>query len=292
MKSGIDWFPLDVALDSKWELIEAEFGLTGFGVVVHLLQEIYGKEGYYIEWTEEVALLFARRYGVGGNVVSEIVGASIRRGLFDKNIFDQYRILTSKAIQKRYFEAINRRKEIVVDDRVIMVNLADFFKNVNIKHKNVNILDENDDISKQSRVEKSRVEKSNNTISGDIVCRTKDVRRIQAAWNSLELTQISKILPDTTRGKMLRKRVTDYGVDAVLQAIENVRNSSYLVGNNDKGWTITFDWFIKPNNFPKVLDGNYNDNDAHERRGSNGGRGEHQRNAGEVSDWGLQADVE
>ena len=292
MKSGIDWFPLDVALDSKWELIEAEFGLTGFGVVVHLLQEIYGKEGYYIEWTEEVALLFVRRYGVGGNVVSEIVGASIRRGLFDKNIFDQYRILTSKAIQKRYFEAINRRKEIVVDDRVIMVNLADFFKNVNIKHKNVNILDENDDISKQSRVEKSRVEKSNNTISGDIVCRTKDVRRIQAAWNSLELTQISKILPDTTRGKMLRKRVTDYGVDAVLQAIENVRNSSYLVGNNDKGWTITFDWFIKPNNFPKVLDGNYNDNDAHERRGSNGGRGEHQRNAGEVSDWGLQADVE
>ena len=292
MKSGIDWFPLDVSLDRKWELIEAEFGLTGFGVVVHLLQEIYGKEGYYIEWTEEVALLFARRYGVGGNVVSEIVGASIRRGLFDKNIFDQYRILTSKAIQKRYFEAINRRKEIVVDDRVIMVNLADFFKNVNIKHKNVNILDENDDISKQSRVEKSRVEKSNNTISGDIVCRTKDVRRIQAAWNSLELTQISKILPDTTRGKMLRKRVTDYGVDAVLQAIENVRNSSYLVGNNDKGWTITFDWFIKPNNFPKVLDGNYNDNDAHERRGSNGGRGEHQRNAGEVSDWGLQADVE
>ena len=42
IKSGIDYFPLDVSMDAKMELIEAEFGLTGFGVVVHLLQEIYG----------------------------------------------------------------------------------------------------------------------------------------------------------------------------------------------------------------------------------------------------------
>ena len=50
-KSGIDYFPLDVVLDEKFELIEAEYGLTGFGVIVRLLQEIYGKAGYYIEWT-------------------------------------------------------------------------------------------------------------------------------------------------------------------------------------------------------------------------------------------------
>ena len=61
MKSGIDYFPLDVALDEKFELIEAEFGLTGFGVVVKLLQKIYGGQGYYAEWTKEVALLFAKK---------------------------------------------------------------------------------------------------------------------------------------------------------------------------------------------------------------------------------------
>jgi len=109
-KSGIDYFPLDVTLNAKFELIEAEFGLTGFGVVVHLLQEIYGKAGYYIEWTEEVALLFARRCGLGGSVVSEIIEASIRRGMFDKEIYDKYHVLTSRGIQKRYFEAVSRRK--------------------------------------------------------------------------------------------------------------------------------------------------------------------------------------
>lgn len=159
-KSGIDYFPLDVTLDAKFELVEAEFGLTGFGVVVHLLQEIYGKAGYYIEWTEEVALLFARKIGLGGSVVSEIVEASIRRGMFDKEKYDKYHVLTSKGIQKRYFEAVSRRKVLEVDFNILLVDVAQILPNVDIRAVNVNISSKNADISKQSKVEKSRVEES------------------------------------------------------------------------------------------------------------------------------------
>lgn len=159
-KSGIDYFPLDVTLNAKFELIEAEFGLTGFGVVVHLLQEIYGKAGYYIEWTEEVALLFARKVGLGGSVVSEIVEASIRRGMFDKEKYDKYRVLTSKGIQTRYFEAVSRRKVLEVDYNILLVDVAQILTNVDIQAKNVNILSKNADILEQSKVEKSKVEKS------------------------------------------------------------------------------------------------------------------------------------
>lgn len=159
-KSGIDYFPLDVTLNAKFELIEAEFGLTGFGVVVHLLQEIYGKAGYYIEWTEEVALLFARKVGLGGSVVSEIIEASIRRGMFDKEKYDKYHVLTSKGIQERYFEAVSRRKTLEVDYNILLVDVARILPNVDIQAKNVNILSKNADISEQSKVEKSRVEKS------------------------------------------------------------------------------------------------------------------------------------
>ena len=90
------------------------------------------------------------------------------------------------------------------------------------------------------------------------VLKAEDARRVMDAWNSLGLQTVKKIDPETDRGKMLRKRVKDYGVDAVLQAIENIRQSSFLMGHNDRGWEITFDWFVKPNNFPKVLEGNYN----------------------------------
>lgn len=159
-KSGIDYFPLDVTLNAKFELIEAEFGLTGFGVVVHLLQEIYGKAGYYIEWTEEVALLFARKVGLGGSVVSEIIEASIRRGMFDKEKYDKYHVLTSKGIQERYFEAVSRRKTLEVDYNILLVDVARILPNVDIQAKNVNIFSKNADIERQSKVEKSRVEKS------------------------------------------------------------------------------------------------------------------------------------
>lgn len=162
-KSGIDYFPLNVTLDVKFELIEAEFGLTGFGVIVHLLQEIYGKAGYYIEWTEEVALLFARKIGLGGSVVSEIVEASVRRGMFDKEKYERFRVLTSKGIQKRYFEAVSRRKVLEVDYNILLVDAAQILPNVDIRAKNVNILSENVDIAKQSKVkerkEKERKEK-------------------------------------------------------------------------------------------------------------------------------------
>ena len=159
-KSGIDYFPLDVTLNAKFELIEAEFGLTGFGVVVHLLQEIYGKAGYYIEWTEEVALLFARKVGLGGSVVSEIIEASIRRGMFDKEKYDKYHVLTSKGIQERYFEAVSRRKTLEVDYNILLVDVAQILPTVYISAKNVNIFSKNADIERQSKVEKSRVEKS------------------------------------------------------------------------------------------------------------------------------------
>lgn len=162
MKSGIEYFPLDVTLDEKFELIEAEYGLTGFGVVVKLLQRIYGGQGYYIEWTNEVALLFAKRigFGAGGSAVSEIVEASVKRGIFDRTLYEKYRILTSKGIQKRYFEAVSRRKSVSVKRAYLLVNATDFPKNANIFDKNVIIFDENVNIPEQSKVKESRVKES------------------------------------------------------------------------------------------------------------------------------------
>lgn len=108
----------------------------------------------------------------------------------------------------------------------------------------------------KDRLGKDSIEEGNLTISNDMVCRT-DVQRIIDAWNSLGLGQIRKVIPGTERERLLKKRMKDYGVDEILRAIENIRDSKFLNGNNKKGWIITFDWFIKPNNFPKVLDGNY-----------------------------------
>ena len=110
----------------------------------------------------------------------------------------------------------------------------------------------------QVRLGKDRLGKDNNTISKDIVSSTK-VQPIIDSWNSLGLQKLVAINPNTNRYRLLNARIKEYGLDTVLEAIENIRYSSFLKGQNNKNWTITFDWLIKPNNFTKVLEGNYRD---------------------------------
>lgn len=159
LKSGIDYFPLDTTLDVKFDLIEAEFGLTGFAVVVKLFQKIYGEQGYYCEWTEEVALLFSRKCG-GGNVVSEIVSAAIKRGIFDKDMYDKYSILTSKGIQQRYFEAVNRRVCVKVKSEYLLICDTDLSENIDRNGVNVYINSKNADNNSQIKGKESK-EKEN-----------------------------------------------------------------------------------------------------------------------------------
>ncbi|MDU4658725.1 MAG: helix-turn-helix domain-containing protein [Clostridium butyricum] len=95
-----------------------------------------------------------------------------------------------------------------------------------------------------------------NTISKDIVSST-DVQQIIKSWNMLNLQKLISINPGTTRYKSLKARIKEYGLENMLKAIDSVKTSDFLKGQNKNNWIITFDWLIKPNNFTKVLEGNY-----------------------------------
>ena len=81
------------------------------------------------------------------------------------------------------------------------------------------------------------------------------VQKVMEAWNGLPLVNISAI-----RGKRLeslRAREKEYSLDDVLKAVHGIRDCPFLLGQNKSNWQIDFDWFIRPNNFPKVLEGKY-----------------------------------
>lgn len=102
------------------------------------------------------------------------------------------------------------------------------------------------------------------TVSNETVCQT-DVRHIVDAWNGLEscgIKTISKINSSSQRYQRLVARIKQYSTADVLSAINRIRGSDFLQGKNNRGWTITFDWFVLPNNFPKVLEGNYDNKTA------------------------------
>lgn len=77
---------------------------------------------------------------------------------FTKKIFEKYKVLTSEGIQKRYFTAIARRKEIEVNDDILLVQVNHFCKNASIIHKNASKNARNADSGTKERKGKKRRE--------------------------------------------------------------------------------------------------------------------------------------
>ena len=229
IKNGVDYFPLDVHLDEKFELIEAEFGLTGFAVVVKLLQRIYGQDGYYCEWNDEVALLFGKRIGLGGSAVSEIVSASRRRGLFDQTLYDRYQILTSAGIQKRYFEAVARRKVVNVEAAYLLVEVTQVPENVHINRVNVDINPENVCNNPQTKENKTKGKKireknDDNARDGGLMAYLTNNLTHMSAGNMEELREM---MADGMTDELVR-----YAVD--IACGRNIRTWAYVRGILDR----------------------------------------------------------
>jgi hypothetical protein len=123
------------------------------------------------------------------------------------------------------------------------------------------------DIDKGLDIELDRdKEKDNNLIVSKDTIRQTDVRRVIEEWNKLQdvgIAPIRDIKPASKRCQMLKGRIREYGMNDLLKAMDNIRHSDFLRGENKNGWMITFDWFVKPNNFLKVLEGNYNGDRKH-----------------------------
>lgn len=134
--TGIEYYPMNVDFfdDDKIALIEGEFGVKGSVIAIRLLCKIY-REGYYYQWGNDECLLFARKSGANivPTTVQEVVNGLVRRSFFDKRVFDQFGVLTSRGIQQRYFEAVKRRQKVEVRREFLLVDVS--------KYANVKIID-------------------------------------------------------------------------------------------------------------------------------------------------------
>lgn len=152
IKTGLDYFPLDVVIDDNVELLEAECGLVGYAILIKLWQKIFSN-GYYIEWNEDNAMLFARKVNVELTLVNTVVNVCLRRGLFDKNIFNNHNVLTSKGIQKRYFKICtdSKRKGLTIYKEYQLINPE-------LIGVNTELIALNPELSTQSKVKETKEE--------------------------------------------------------------------------------------------------------------------------------------
>lgn len=60
------------------------------------------------------------------------------------------------------------------------------------------------------------------------------------------------------RKKAVKARSSEHGKKAIMDVLDNVCQSSFLLGHNNQNWSCDFDWIFRPTNFIKILEGNYN----------------------------------
>ena len=90
-----------------------------------------------------------------------------------------------------------------------------------------------------------------------------DFEKIKGSWND-EAQKSHSLMPklrsmQKQRQKQIAARIREYGEEVFFDAMKKAVASDFLNGKNRRGWIASFDWFVKPTNFAKVVDGNYND---------------------------------
>ena len=104
------------------------------------------------------------------------------------------------------------------------------------------------------------VDGEENIVSKDTTSETDDaVTAVIEKWNSTSFTEVSRLSRSSNRYKMLIARLKEYGIDNVLKAIDIANASDYLHSEKAVSW-FDFEWFVRPNNFPKIFEGKYNNN--------------------------------
>lgn len=87
-----------------------------------------------------------------------------------------------------------------------------------------------------------------------------DFEKVRQQFNRLmEQQKIPKLKGKITgqRKAFFEARVRENGIVSVYRVMIKAAASNFLNGGGRNGWLANFEWLFRPNNFPKVLDGYY-----------------------------------
>ena len=117
---------------------------------------------------------------------------------------------------------------------------------------NKNIINKNNikKISTNVDIKESRIQ---NEIDFEKLCEYWNQQMIE---NNCTIPQIQRITD--RRKQVVLSRLREFSKDDIIQVIENCARSDFLNGRNNRNFIASFDWAFLPNNFIKILEGNYN----------------------------------
>lgn len=271
IKNNAEYFTHDADMrnDVKVKALRRKFSHTGYAVWCYLLESLTDTDFFELDFNPINVELFAADYDVSPEELADIVEYCCRIGLLQRS--DDGVRLYSEAHKRRFSGLLVKRER----DRERLA--ATITKRQEVKNKQIAAITDKNAYNRgdnpHSKVKESKGEKSIVEESKDIIYPFRD---ITALWNSIckSLPQVKSLNDD--RRKKIKSRLLEMEpnapqlwLDRIRDLFTRVQASPFLTGDNQKGWTASFDWlFSNGNNWVKVMEGNYD----HGRNGQGTGR--------------------
>lgn len=175
-------------------------------------------------------------------------------------------VLENEILRNKRLE-IERQKQIEKSEKAKVSADARWNKNPEIlsnKEKNKSMRTHNKRISENDAFLEDR--SLNNEIENEIEIKEENEKKVKTDFSKIvqdfnsvctELAKVQNL--SKQRESSINSIIKKYGSEKLAEAFYMVSKSSFLNGHNEKQWRATFDWILNPNNFIKIIDGNYVD---------------------------------
>lgn len=254
--------------DEKLLAVRMRLGAEGYGVYFMLLERLR-EESDYMSIKDYNMIAFDLR--VDSKTIKSVVEDF---GLFVFTDDGKY----------FYSESFNRRMKLKDESKQKRSEAGKKGMKSRWQKDNDNnvIKTDNNVITKQEKIITSKVKESKvNIISTDVdismsemqASRTReqiDYKKLVSFFNAETKGVFGEIRYPLSakRQDSIRARIREYGKESFVEVIKKAMSSDFLKGNNQRGFKATLDWLIKPSNFQKILEGNY-DNRIKEKKRNN-----------------------
>lgn len=152
-KEGMDYFPhdTDAVNDEKIEALRMLYGNDGYAFYFILLERIYRSPKFELDVSDaETIQILSKKVGVNEEVFHKILQTALKRGCFDKELYEEKGVLTSDGVKKR--------ANVVVEKRVKMREKYSKDKEEGVS--DAETTQETGEESTQSKVKESKEKKS------------------------------------------------------------------------------------------------------------------------------------
>lgn len=138
LKKGLDFFHFDTSFYEDIKIRKLIRYHHAQAVVVYqlILIRIYN-EGYYLKWDDDLPFIVAEVSHLEDDYVKAVINFCLDIGLFDKHLFDEHKVLTSRGIQNRFFDfCVVAKRKIATENPYLLIDLSS--KAVKISTKSIN----------------------------------------------------------------------------------------------------------------------------------------------------------